>query len=125
MPSPSLPPPSSKPGASPKPPPWIRTINIRTLTAPLAAFTMACLLFVYTRSSITAAKRNARLTREADGGQISWKNESRRRHGLETKATAGAVVGKGKAEAEAERAKEKDREVENEEEKIKARRWKS
>lgn len=49
--------------------------------APLAAFTMAGLLFVYTRTSIRAAKLNAQKSREADGGQISWHNESLRRHG--------------------------------------------
>ncbi|KAH8821135.1 hypothetical protein F5884DRAFT_850378 [Xylogone sp. PMI_703] len=49
---------------------------------PLAAFTMAILVFVYTRSSIHAAKRNAQKHREADGGQISWHNETRRRHGM-------------------------------------------
>lgn len=42
---------------------------------------MAGLLFVYTRSSIHAAKRNAARHRAADGGQISWNNESQRRHG--------------------------------------------
>lgn len=42
---------------------------------------MACLLFVYSRTSIRAAKLNAQKHREADGGQISWHNESRRRHG--------------------------------------------
>jgi len=57
-------------------------INARHLVAPLAAFTMASLLFVYTRSSIYAAKRNAKRHREADGGQISWYNESQRRHGV-------------------------------------------
>ncbi|KAH7125182.1 hypothetical protein B0J11DRAFT_434702 [Dendryphion nanum] len=56
-------------------------INGRTVMAPLAAFTMAGLLFVYTRTSIRAAKLNAKKHREADGGQISWHNESRRRHG--------------------------------------------
>ncbi|RFU27926.1 hypothetical protein B7463_g8419, partial [Scytalidium lignicola] len=53
----------------------------KAATMPLAAFTMAILLFVYTRSSIHAAKRNAQKHREADGGQISWHNESLRRHG--------------------------------------------
>jgi len=53
----------------------------QTLTMPLAAFTMATLLFVYTRTSIQAAKRNAQRHREADGGQINWHNESLRRHG--------------------------------------------
>ncbi|KAJ9642453.1 hypothetical protein H2199_004834 [Coniosporium tulheliwenetii] len=46
---------------------------------------MACLLFVYSRTSIRAAKLNAQKQREADGGQISWHRESMRRHGqLET-----------------------------------------
>jgi hypothetical protein len=49
--------------------------------APLAAFTMAGLLFVYARTSIRAAKLNAQRHREADGGQISWHKESMRRHG--------------------------------------------
>jgi hypothetical protein len=49
--------------------------------APLAAFTMAGLLFVYSRTSIKAAKRNAQRHREADGGQINWNNENLRRHG--------------------------------------------
>lgn len=42
---------------------------------------MAGLLFVYTRTSIRAAKRNAQIHRESDGGQINWHNESLRRHG--------------------------------------------
>ena len=53
----------------------------RTLTAPIVAVTMAGMLFVYSRTSIKAAKRNAERHREADGGQISWHNESQRRHG--------------------------------------------
>ncbi|KAF2127075.1 hypothetical protein P153DRAFT_424403 [Dothidotthia symphoricarpi CBS 119687] len=56
-------------------------INGRTVMAPLAAFTMAGLLFVYARTSIRAAKLNAKKHREADGGQISWHKESLRRHG--------------------------------------------
>jgi len=47
----------------------------------LAALTMAGLLFVYARTSIRAAKLNAKKHREADGGQISWHRESLRRHG--------------------------------------------
>jgi len=49
---------------------------------PLAAITMAGLLFFYSRTSIRAAKLNAQKHREADGGQISWRNESARRHGM-------------------------------------------
>lgn len=52
--------------------------------APLAAFTMAGLLFVYSRTTIRAAKLNAQKRREADGGQISWRNESLRHHGQMT-----------------------------------------
>jgi hypothetical protein len=57
-------------------------INGRTIMAPLAALTMASLLFVYARTSIRAAKLNAQKHREADGGQISWHKESMRRHGM-------------------------------------------
>ncbi|KAL3424462.1 hypothetical protein PVAG01_03743 [Phlyctema vagabunda] len=42
---------------------------------------MATIVFVYTRTAIQAAKRNAQMHREADGGQINWHNESLRRHG--------------------------------------------
>ena len=43
---------------------------------------MACILFVYTRVSIRAAKENAQRHRDADGGQgLSLLNEHRRRHG--------------------------------------------
>ncbi|KHJ35471.1 hypothetical protein EV44_g0223 [Erysiphe necator] len=56
-------------------------INARTITAPLAAFCMAAILFVYSRTSILAAKRNAQKHRDADGGQLNWHNESQRRHG--------------------------------------------
>ncbi|KAN0108215.1 hypothetical protein V8E51_007957 [Hyaloscypha variabilis] len=72
-------------------------LNAKTVTAPLAAFTMATLLFVYSRTSIQAAKRNAQKHREADGGQINWHNESLRRHGkLESpveEGTVGQLVG--------------------------------
>jgi len=72
-------------------------INAKTLTAPIAAFTMATLLFVYARLSIQAAKRNAQKHREADGGQINWHNESLRRHGKleapEEQGTVSQIVG--------------------------------
>lgn len=57
-------------------------INSRTVVGPIAAFTMAGLFFVYSRTSIKAAKRNAERHRSADGGQISWRNENLRRHGM-------------------------------------------
>ncbi|KAI4731921.1 hypothetical protein E4T49_00279 [Aureobasidium sp. EXF-10728] len=57
--------------------------NSRTIIAPAAAFTMACLLFVYTRTSIRAAKANAQRHRDADsaGEGLDLLAESRRRHG--------------------------------------------
>ncbi|KAK5127351.1 hypothetical protein LTR85_006690 [Meristemomyces frigidus] len=79
---------SSVPARPPPPPspsrPFPRrSINSRTMMAPVAAFTMACILFVYTRTSIRAAKENAQRHRDADsGGQgLSLLNEHRRRHG--------------------------------------------
>ncbi|KIX08150.1 uncharacterized protein Z518_02806 [Rhinocladiella mackenziei CBS 650.93] len=54
----------------------------RTVTAPIAAVIMAGLLYTYSVTSIRAAKRNAKLHREADGGQLDMRRESLRRHGL-------------------------------------------
>lgn len=42
---------------------------------------MAGILFLYARTSIHAARLNAQKHREMDGGQLSWANESMRRHG--------------------------------------------
>ncbi len=54
---------------------------------------MASILFVYARTSIQAAKRNAQKHREADGGQINWHNESLRRHGkLDSPVEQGTVT---------------------------------
>ncbi|KAI4867314.1 hypothetical protein F4820DRAFT_413817 [Hypoxylon rubiginosum] len=39
-------------------------ITPRTIMAPAAAFTMACILFTYTRTSMREAKRNAQHERE-------------------------------------------------------------
>jgi hypothetical protein len=50
--------------------------------APLAAFSMAILLYTYSITSINAAKRNAALHRAADGGQLDMRRESLRRHGV-------------------------------------------
>jgi hypothetical protein len=74
----------TSPGPPPSPKrPFPRTINSRTIMAPAAAFTMACLLFVYARTSIRAAKANAQRHREADsvGEGLSLLNEHRQRHG--------------------------------------------
>ncbi|KAL5344901.1 hypothetical protein V498_08235 [Pseudogymnoascus sp. VKM F-4517 (FW-2822)] len=93
-------------------------LNARTIATPLAAFCMATLLFVYARTSISAAKRNAQLHREADGGQISWRNESLRRHGAmappEPKATVKQLLGEkaekeGEEKAKVARSEEEDR----------------
>jgi hypothetical protein len=43
---------------------------------------MAGLLYFYSVTSIRAAKRNAQLHREADGGQLDMRKESLRRHGV-------------------------------------------
>ncbi len=43
---------------------------------------MAVLLYTYAFTSIRAAKRNAQLHREADGGQLDMRKESLRRHGV-------------------------------------------
>lgn len=77
----------SKAGAVPTPKnPLPRGINRRTVVAPVAAFTMACILFVYARTSIRAAKTNAQRHRDADGGEgLSLLNEHRRRHGFDKK----------------------------------------
>ncbi|KAL2269151.1 hypothetical protein VTJ83DRAFT_3997 [Remersonia thermophila] len=50
-------------------------INAKTIMAPAAAFTMACLLFTYTRSSIRAARTNAQNQRDAHKHQSrQWKS---------------------------------------------------
>jgi len=66
----------------------------RQLVAPAAAFTMACLLFVYTRTSIRAAKANAQRHRDADSGGegLNLLNESRRRHGMAERLEQGGSV---------------------------------
>lgn len=43
---------------------------------------MAGVLYTYSVTSIRAAKRNAQLHREADGGQLDMRRESLRRHGV-------------------------------------------
>jgi hypothetical protein len=55
---------------------------------------MACILFVYTRTSIRAAKANAQRHRDADSGGhgLNLLNESRRRHGMEKRIDSGNTV---------------------------------
>ena len=43
---------------------------------------LAGLLYTYSVTSVRAAKRNAQLHREADGGQVDMRKESLRRHGV-------------------------------------------
>ncbi|KAL9121753.1 MAG: hypothetical protein Q9187_001693 [Circinaria calcarea] len=80
----------------------------QTIVAPVAAFTMASLLFVYTRTSIKSAKRNAQKHREADGGQINWRNESLRRHGQMEKVEDQAKAGLGEEEIRARKSRRKE-----------------
>lgn len=56
--------------------------STRGLTTVIGASSVFILYFVYSRSSVQAAKRDAARQRAADGGQISWRNESLRRHGV-------------------------------------------
>lgn len=56
-------------------------VEPQALLVPVAGLALGAIFFVYSRTSIQAAKENARKHREADGGTISWRNESMRRHG--------------------------------------------
>lgn len=68
-------------------------VSKRGLTTAISAFTVTVLLFVYSRSSIRAAKQDAARHRAADGGQISWRNESLRRHGVMERPDSPSVLG--------------------------------
>lgn len=128
----------SKPPPPPSPKtPWSRRINSRTIVAPAAAFTMACLLFVYARTSIRAAKANAQRHREADtGGEgLSLLNEHRRRHGMRDRVEGdqGGTVTQLASEARAQLMGKKKEEAKreqveagrsNEEERLRAMRGK-
>ena len=88
----------------------------RTLYAPILAITMSALLFVYSRTAISAAKRNAQRHRESDGGQINWANENQRRHGARPrpgagdKGTVGELYDEVRMQVKGERVREVDRE---------------
>ena len=87
----------------------------RTLYAPILAVTMSALLFVYARTAISAAKRNAQRHREADGGQINWAHENQRRHGARPrpgagdKGTMGELYDEMRMQVKGERVKEMDK----------------
>jgi hypothetical protein len=53
---------------------------------------MGGLLFIYSRTLVRAAKLNAQRHREADGGQIDWRIESKRRHGQLEKVEGGTLT---------------------------------
>ncbi|KAF2278079.1 uncharacterized protein EI97DRAFT_466170 [Westerdykella ornata] len=53
----------------------------RNLIVPGSVVILAGLFYVYSRTAVLAAKLNAKKHREADGGQISWSNQSLRNHG--------------------------------------------
>jgi hypothetical protein len=65
---------------------------------------MACILFVYARTSIRAAKANAQRHRDADSGGegLSLMNEHRRRHGLDKRLDEKGTVGSLASEAKAQ-----------------------
>lgn len=79
---------------------------------------MAFILFVYARTSIRAAKANAQRHRDADSGGhgLNLLNESRRRHGLESRIDRGNTVTELASELKTQvfgsRAKEIDAEKE-------------
>jgi hypothetical protein len=85
-------------------------IKQQLFMAPMAAFTMAGIVVLYTRSSIRAAKLNVERRREQGGGQIDWGLESQRNHGvLEKIDTAAinkeAILGKSKSDKESKSEK--------------------
>ncbi len=68
-------------------------INSRNLTTAIVAFTTTALLFVYSRTSINSAKRDAARHRAADGGQLDWRNESLRKHGALQRPEGPSLMG--------------------------------
>ncbi|PNS20012.1 hypothetical protein CAC42_1459 [Sphaceloma murrayae] len=108
----------------PSPSPLRRAFNSRQIVAPAAAFTMACILFVYARTSIRAAKENAQRHRQADsGGQgLDLLNESRRRHGRIEKLEEGGTVKQLAKEAKGQLlGKQEEKATEAEEKRLTAR----
>ena len=81
-----------------------RPLNYRLILGPLGVLTLSALFWVYSRTSIRAAKENARRHREADGGSISWRNEALRRHGAlakpETRTLMQELFSSGKQDEE-------------------------
>ncbi|KAL9081431.1 MAG: hypothetical protein Q9159_007313 [Coniocarpon cinnabarinum] len=78
----------------------------RLLIAPLSALLLGSMIFVYSRTTVAAAKENARRAREADGGSISWRREGMRRHGRLDKVEERTLWGQFMAEREGKEGKE-------------------
>ena len=81
------------------------------IIGPIGIVTIASLFFVYSRTSIRAAKDNAKRHRDADGGSISWRNEALRRHGALAKPESKSLLqelfssgGENEAQKKADRA---------------------
>lgn len=81
--------------------------NTRGLTTAVGAVTVIALFFVYSRRATQVAKRDAARYRAIDGGQLSWRNESLRRHGVmkppETPSMLGALFASTKQDEKAPR----------------------
>lgn len=84
--------PRSGSGSAPKPTPDShgnpgkpRPSSLGRRAGPLLPIMSALLLgttfYIYSTTTVSAAKENARRAREADGGHISWRREGMRRHG--------------------------------------------
>lgn len=91
--------------------------SARQYAVPLAAVILGSVIFVYTRTTVAAAKENARRAREADGGKINWRNENARRHGTLKKAEDrtlwGQLTGReSDGQAEIDQAREAAKKIE-------------
>ncbi|KAI4208590.1 MAG: hypothetical protein LQ346_000100 [Caloplaca aetnensis] len=103
--------------------------STRGLTTAVSAVTVIALFFAYSRSATQAAKRDAVRHRVADGGQISWRNENQRRHGLlsrpESPNALGALFTSSKQDEKIEAQTSKTTEEETlQAAKGRVRRWK-
>lgn len=67
--------------------------STRGVTTAVGAVAVIVLFFAYSRRATHAAKRDATRHRAADGGQISWRNESLRRHGVMERPESPNVLG--------------------------------
>ena len=109
--TPGAPTTSSGPRAQRRPPRTIFGIPRHLVFAPLSAILLGSIFYVYSRTTVAAAKENARRAREADGGSISWRREGMRRHGTlqkyEEKSLWNQLTGRGTEEKVEETEREK------------------